>query len=54
LFVAGGFSFISMKNIVLKLADLMIHNSDGKANNEHVSTGEKFCGCIGCFHIDLF
>ncbi|MCI24917.1 hypothetical protein A2U01_0046104, partial [Trifolium medium] len=49
-----GFSFVSMKNIVLKLADMMIQISDGKANNEHVSTGERFFGCIGCFYIDLF
>jgi len=51
--VAGAFSFVSMRNIVLKLADLMIQTSDSKANNEHVSTGEKYFGCIGCFHIDL-
>lgn len=35
---------------MLKLADLMIQTSDSKANNEHVSTGEKY---FGCFHIDL-
>ncbi|CAJ2673257.1 unnamed protein product [Trifolium pratense] len=37
----GGFSFVSMKNIVLKLADLMIQISDGKTNNEHIQK------CIG-------
>lgn len=37
----GEFSSVSMKNIVLKLADLMIQTSDSKANNEHLQK------CIG-------
>ncbi|CAI8602125.1 unnamed protein product [Vicia faba] len=37
----GEFSFEFMRNIVLKLADLMIQNPDGKANNEHLQK------CIG-------
>ncbi|KAI5396721.1 uncharacterized protein LOC127092073 isoform X1 [Lathyrus oleraceus] len=39
--VLGEFSFEFMRNIVLKLADLMIQNPDGKANNEHLQK------CIG-------
>ncbi|XP_058723958.1 uncharacterized protein LOC131595592 [Vicia villosa] len=37
----GEFSFEFMRNIVLKLADLMIQDPDGKGNNEHLQK------CIG-------
>ncbi|XP_014514666.1 RRP12-like protein isoform X1 [Vigna radiata var. radiata] len=38
----GEFSFVLMRNIVLKLADLMVQISGGKVHNEHLQK------CIGC------
>lgn len=44
--VVGGISYYYMKNILVKLADLMILASGGKSNTYHVSCNDSVDGSL--------